>query len=164
MSRALIILTTLILVIGSAWPAGSEAADVPPLARLSAQYYAEALAFKNVVHQVRGIDRFDERLVDRWSDETARLVTAAKNPRHFNRLFHQWKLVLKLQEQSELKIFGKYTPHHDLIGQFDRVLFAEQRFIEEFILHVENPTHVNSVRRLERPSTRRSNYLAPLTE
>ncbi|TWU57453.1 hypothetical protein [Rubripirellula reticaptiva] len=153
---------TAFLFIVVCMPVVSQAADSTPLARLAAQYHGEVKAFEKTVIQIRGIDRFDERLVDRWDDETARLSLAAKNPRHFNRLFHQWQAVSKLEAQAEAAIFGKYTPHHDLIGQFERVLYARQLFVEEFILHVENPTHIDTVRRLDRPSARRSSYLPKL--
>ncbi|TWU50831.1 hypothetical protein Poly51_41240 [Rubripirellula tenax] len=153
-----------ILAICFAAPVLARAGDTTPLCRLAAQYHAEVKAFEATVLHIRGIDRFDERLVDRWDDETARLLLAARNPRHFNRLNYQWKKVAALQSETEAKIFGKYTPHHDLIGQFDRVLYAQRLFVEEFILHVENPTHDDSVRRLDRPSSRRDSYLTPMLQ
>ncbi|WP_218933784.1 hypothetical protein [Rubripirellula lacrimiformis] len=142
-------------------PSSALADDNAPLYLLAQQYRNEVKAFERAVLHVRGIDRFDERLVDRWDDETGRLLVPAKNPRHFNRLFHQWKKVESLQAQTEARIFGKYTPHHELIGHWNRVLLAQDYFMEEFVLHVENPGHTNSVRRLDRPSARRDSYLSP---
>lgn len=134
-----------------------------PLYQLACRYEAEVDAMEKIVKCTRGVDRADERLLDRLDDEIGRLRLAAKNPRHFNRLANQWTRVAKLARQTESTLFGKYTPNHDWLGQWDRVMLAESLFVEEFVLEVENPDHVNSVRRVDRPSARRESYLRPLS-
>ncbi len=138
-------------------------AEETPLYRLAKQYEAEVKAFERSVLAVRGVFRVDGQLVDRFALESGRLALAAKNPRHFDRTFHQWRKVQDLSRQTESTFFGKYTPTHDWLGNWDRVLYAEALFAEEFALQVENPSHETSVRRLDVPSTRRDHYLAPPT-
>lgn len=133
------------------------------LYQLACRYEAEVEAMEKIVRYTRGVDRADERLIDRLDDEIGRLRLAAKNPRHFNRLANQWTRVQKLARETESTLFGKYTPNHAWLGQWDRVMLAEAIFVEEFVLEVENPDHVNSVRRLDRPSARRESYLGPLS-
>lgn len=150
-----------VFAVGTIGPA--QAADDGALYRLACLYDREVGAFEKTVLGVRGIDRNDERLVDRLDDEAARLRLAAKNPRHFNRLVYQWREVQELQAQSADAIFGRYTPNQGLINQWERVLFVQSLFEEELILRVENPRNANSVRRLDQPSARRQAYLGSAT-
>lgn len=135
------------------------AAERSVLSLLAIRYDAAVQQFEQLVRQVRGIDRNDERLVDRLSDATVKLRLAARNPRHFNRLFYEWKDVRSLHAQVEERIFGKYTPNHELICSWDAVNYYYSLFVEEFVYHVENPRHSNSVRRLQNSNARRDRYL-----
>ena len=139
------------------------AAQTSPLFQLASQYRAAVGDFERAVLRVRGIDRNDERLVDRLDDETAKMRLAARNPRHLNRLFHEWQGVQKLHAQVETRIFGKYTPHHELIREWETVSYYYSLFAEEFFYNVENPRHGNSVRRFQSSSARRDSYLRPLS-
>lgn len=133
----------------------------PTLSQLAQRYEAEVAAMQKIVKRTRGVDRSDERLIERFDDEVGRLRLAARNPRHFNRLANQWNRVETLSGQIESTLFSKYTPNRDWLGQWDRVIVAELMFVDAFVLEVENPDHVNSVRRLDRPSARRASYLEP---
>jgi hypothetical protein len=139
------------------------AADSSVLYPLANRYDAAVQEFEQLVRQVRGIDRNDERLVDRLSDATVKLRLAARNPRHFNRVFYEWKDVQKLHAQVEQRIFGKYTPNHELTFSWDAVNYYYSLFVEEFVYHVENPRHGNSVRRLQSSNARRDRYLGSPT-
>lgn len=139
-------------------PVSATAAQDAALFELASRYEAEVAVFEQIVLGVRGIDRSDERLVDRLHDEARKLRLAARNPRHFNRLFYQWRDIQKLHLQTETNLFGKYTPHHDLLGQWERIIFSYALFTEEIFLHVENPQHSNSVRRIDSDSARRQSY------
>ena len=134
---------------------------VPPLYELAARYEASVKIFERVVLRTRGIDRADERLVDRLDDASKRLRLGARNPRHLNRVFHEWRDVQKLHAQVEAKIFGKYTPNHDLAESWYDTRYFYALFAEEFFYHVENPNHGNSVKRVTSRSARRDSYLSP---
>ncbi len=129
------------------------------LYRLANQYCAAVSNFEKTVLRVRGIDRGDERLVDRLDDASVKMRLAARNPRHLNRLFHEWQEVKKLHAQVERTIFGKYTPNHDLIEGWNLVNYYYSAFAEEYFYQVENPNHDGSVRRTPQNSARRNSYL-----
>lgn len=114
--------------------------------------------FEKIVLSVRGIDRADERLVDRLDDEAARFRLAARNPRHFNKLFSRWERIQKLHAQVEARIFGKYTPNHELIRGWDVVVYQYELFDLELFYHVENQRHGNSVRRIPTSNSWRDRY------
>jgi hypothetical protein len=141
----------------------ADAAETAPLFQLAGQYRTAVQDFERAVLRVRGIDRNDERLVDRLDDETARMRLAARNPRHLNRLFHEWQGVQKLHAQVQSRIFSKYTPHHELIRKWETVSYYYNLFAEEYFYSVENPRHGNSVRRFQSSSARRNSYLRPPT-
>jgi len=142
----------------------ARAAETTALFQLANQYRAAVQDFERAVLGVRGIDRNDEKLVDRFDDATVKLRLAARNPRHFNRLHYKWRDVQKLQAQVEATMFGKYTPHHELIGNWERVIYCYSLFAEEFFYHVENPNHTNAVRRIQSSSARRDSYLGTLAQ
>ena len=144
------------LAMSSSRAAAAEESVLYPLAM---RYEAAAKQFESLVNQVRGIDRNDERLVDRLSDAAVKLRLAARNPRHFNRVFYQWKDVQQLHAQVEARIFGKYTPNHELLNAWDAVVYYYSSFAEEFVYQVENPRHGNSVRKLDSPNALRDRYL-----
>lgn len=130
-----------------------------PLYELAAQYEASVESFERIVLKTRGIDRSDKRVVDRLDDASRKLRLGTRNPRHLNRVFHQWQNVQQLHAQVESLIFGKYTPHHDLVRSWNTVRYYQALFAEEFFYHVENPRHGNSVRRVQSGSARRDSYL-----
>ena len=157
--------TCVVLLLGFVLPTSvAPAAQTTPLFQLAGQYETAVENFERAVLSVRGIDRSDEKLVDRLDDATAKMRLAARNPRHLNRLVHEWQDVQKLEAQVEAKIFGKYTPHHDLIQAWQTVIYYRSLFAEEFFYHVENPRHGNSVRRIQSSSARRDSYLRPLMQ
>lgn len=127
---------------------------------LASQYQSAVTAFEKTVLEVRGIDRGDERLVDRLDDASVKMRLAAKNPRHLNRLFHEWQDVQKLHLQVESRIFGKYTPNHDLTQTWNLVTYNYILFAEEYFYQIENPNHDGSVQRIPMNSARRSRYLS----
>ena len=136
----------------------AKADDGSPLFILARQYEAAVEQFERIVLSVPGIDRADEKLVDRLDDRVARFRLAAKNPRYLNRLFNEWREVQKLHAQVEQRIFGKYTPNHELIYGWEVVAYQQSLFAEEFLYHVENPRHGNSVRRIPASNTRRDQF------
>lgn len=137
----------------------ARAANDRPLYALACQYGAAIDQFEQAVLQVRGIDRGDERLIDRLDDASGRMRLAARNPRHLNRLFHEWQDVQKLHAEVEAKIFGKYTPNHDLVQTWNLVAYQYVLFAEEYFYQIENPGHDGAVRRIPSVSARRSSYL-----
>jgi len=139
----------------------ASAESIPPLYELAARYETSVKIFERIILQTRGIDRADDRLVDRLDDAAKRLRLGARIPRHLNRVFHEWQAVQKLHAQVEATIFGKYTPNHDLVRCWDEVRYSYSLFAEEFFYHVENPGHGNSVRRIQSSSARRESYLTP---
>lgn len=147
----------LLLAIGI--PSSADAAEAAPLYQLASKYRSAVSDFERTLLEVRGIDRGDERLVDRLDDETARMRLAARNPRHMNKLFHQWRQVQQLHAQVQSTIFGNYTPHHELVKQWETVSYYYSMFAEEFFYQVENPRHGNYVRRFQSNSARRNAYL-----
>jgi len=136
-----------------------EAKGSKSLYLLASQYRSAVSAFEETVLEVRGIDRADERLVDRLDDGSAKMRLAAKNPRHLNRLFHEWQDVQKLHFQVESRIFGKYTPNYDLTQAWNLVTYNYILFAQEYFYQVENPNHDGAVRRIPLNSARRSRYL-----
>ena len=139
----------------------ASAESIPPLYELAARYETSVKIFERIILQTRGIDRADDRLVDRLDDAAKRLRLGARIPRHLNRVFHEWQDVQKLHAQVEATIFGKYTPNHDLVRSWDEVRYSYSLFAEEFFYHVENPGHGNSVSRIQSSSARRESYLKP---
>jgi hypothetical protein len=132
--------------------------DRTPLYQLACQYQTAVNEFAGIVRQVRGIDRVDEVWVDRLSERVARFRSAAANPRHLNRLFNEWREVQTLHTSVEQRIFGKYTPNHELVLGWDTVTYAYSMFAEEFFYHVENPQHSGSVRKVPASNAWRDRY------
>ena len=110
-------------------------------------YRAAVVLFERVVKSVRGIQRTDERLVDKFEEATERLALAARNPRHSNRLRNEWRTIQPLQFQVASRIFNKYTYNHQLVRAWDEVLYAQSLFYEEYLFTLDNPRHGNSVQR-----------------
>jgi hypothetical protein len=137
----------------------TQAASKRPLYVLACQYGAAVDQFEQTILSVRGIDRGDERLVDRLDDASGRMRFAARNPRHLNRLFHEWQDVKKLHAEVEARIFGKYTPNHDLVQAWNLVAYHYVLFAEEYFYQIENPGHDGAVRRISQSSARRNSYL-----
>jgi hypothetical protein len=127
---------------------------------LANQYRVATDAFEQTVESVRGINRGDERLVNRLDDASRKMRLAAKNPRHLNRLFHEWQDVQELHAEVERTIFGTYTPNHDLVQAWNNVSYAYILFAEEYFYQIENPGHDGAVRRAPQISARRDSYLS----
>ncbi len=113
----------------------------------ASQYREAVVYFEKLVVAVRGIQRTDERLVDKLEEATKRLRLAARNPRHSSRLRKEWSEIQTLQYQVESVIFGKYTLHHDLVRAWQHVLYTQAIFYEEYTFHLDNPRHGNRVGR-----------------
>lgn len=113
----------------------------------ASQYRDRVLFFEQLVRNVRGVQRIDERLVDRFEEATKRLRLAARNPRHPNRLRKEWSEIQPLQFQVESTIFGKYTLNHDLVRAWQNVLYAHSLFLDEYTFQLDNPRHGNRVSR-----------------
>lgn len=163
MIRILVCAAVLIGIFVSASQAqatGSKSLNV-----LAKQYRVAVHNFEKTVLSVRGVDRGDERLVDRLDDASARMRLASKNPRHLNRLFYEWRDVQKLHAEVERTIFGKYTPNHDLVQAWNLVAYNYVLFAEEYFYQIENPGHDGAVKRIPLNSARRNSYLseAPIT-
>lgn len=159
--RALTIFTGLIggLLLSTPATAGSPK---PPLYELAKRYESSVENFEKLVLAVRGIDHADEKVVDRLDDAAADVRLAAKNPRHQNRLFHRWQTAKKWHAEVEQRIFGKYTPNHDLMVSWQIVRYHYDLFAEEYFYHVENPQHDRSVRRIPTSNKLRDRYLQSL--
>ncbi len=140
--------TTLAFALIGACPSSSSAAtSTQALYAAANDYRAAVVHFERVVKSVRGIQRVDERIVDKFEEATKRLGLAARNPRHSNRLRDEWRTIQPLQFRVESAIFNKYTYNHELVRAWDRVLYAQSIFYEEYLFTLENPKHGNSVER-----------------
>ena len=160
--KSAILFAAFAIVLSSSPPATAQhsasARDTVVLYDMACRYETEVKAFEKIVLRTRGVDRSDERLLDRFSDEISRLRLTAKNPRHFNRFASQWRQVEVLAGQVESTLFGKYTLNRDWLGQWSRVLEFRFLIASEFALEVENPGHENSVLRRDRSWSRRTGY------
>jgi hypothetical protein len=124
-----------------------------------ASRYREAVKdFDNIVDKVRGIDRADKSLVDRLVRATKDLELAAKNPRHQNRMFAEWRAVQKLHVEVEQTLFGTYTPHRGMQAAWERAIYRYIDFESEIFFHVENPSRGNSVQKIENSNALRSQF------
>lgn len=129
-------------------PSSAQAAtDNEPLYAAAAYYRDAVINFERVVLGVRGIQRTDERVVDQFEVATKKMLLAARNPRHLSRLRNELKRVLPLQNRVESLIFGKYTPNHDLVRAWQKVLYGRAMFDDELFFQIENANHGDSVRR-----------------
>ena len=136
------------------------AADTPPtFYQLATKYRASVEQFERLLKDIGSIDRNDERFVDRLEDATRKMKLAARNPRHANRLFHEWQDVQRLHREVEERIFGKYTPNHDIDKAWYAVTYYHALFAEEFMYDLENPRHDGTVRRKPTTNARRNSYL-----
>ena len=138
--------------------ANSASAGSTAFYQLASNYRCSVERFEDLIQDLRGIDRNDERLVNRLEDATRRLKLAARNPRHTNRLFYEWQAVQKLHQEVEQRIFGKYTPSRDLDEAWYAVTYYYALFAEEFFYDLENPQRRGTVRRLESTNARRNSY------
>lgn len=153
-------LLTGVIVSLSLTPSTSVATDRNPLYSVANNYRNAVVNFERVVVRTRGIQRIDEKAVDRFEEATKQLRLAARNPSHANRLRYQWRDVRTLQYQIEAIIFGKYTLNRDLAVAWQDVLIAEVIFNDEYVHQVENPRHGNSVQ-LRANSARVNRLLSP---
>ena len=151
--------TALPLVLVSIAPAAGEAADNRGIYAAADKYRTAVLAFERVVNNTRGIERTDEKLVDRFEEATKQLRLAARNPRHANRLRYEWSRIQPLQFQVERTIFNKYTLNHDVYESWWRVCYCADVFYHEYVFQLDNPRHGNSVQR--RPNRVRPDRFVP---
>lgn len=138
--------------------ANSASAGSNAFYQLASNYRCSVERFEDLIQDLRGIDRNDERLVNRLEDATRRLKLASKNPRHTNRLFHEWQTVQKLHREVEQRIFGKYSPSRDLDEAWYAVTYYYALFAEEFFYDLENPQRSGTVRRIESTNARRNSF------
>jgi hypothetical protein len=113
----------------------------------SGRFRAAVVDFEKRVKSVRGIDRREERVVDKFEESTKRVQFYARNPRQTARLKTEYQTMLGLQAQAEVAIFRVYTPHHDLIQAWQHVLWCQAILEQEFAIHFEYPRRGNRVRR-----------------
>ena len=146
-SGALLFCTFGFALLGSGPSQSFAATNSQAIYSAANDYRAAVLLFERVVKSVRGIQRTDERLVDKFEEATKRLSLAARNPRHSNRLRDEWRTIQPLQSRVESQIFNKYTYNHQLVRAWDDVLYARSLFYEEYLFTLDNPRHGNSVQR-----------------
>ena len=137
----------------------AHAKQAPTLFQLAGQYESAVEQFEKVVLRVRGIDRSDEKWVDRLDDESARLRLAARNPRHLSKFLNEWRQLKQLHAKVEERIFGKYTPHHDLIQCWSIVVYQRDLLEIELVYRLENQQHRNGVEPIRTKNAWRDRYL-----
>ena len=113
----------------------------------SASFRASVVEFEKLVKSVRGIERREERIVDRFEESTKRVQLYARNPRQTQRLKTEYETMLGLQSQAEIAIFEVYTPNRDLLYAWQHVLWCQALMEQEFAFHFEDPRRGNRVRR-----------------
>lgn len=133
--------------------ATAQRVDNTQLHAAATRYRASVVNFEKVVVSTRGIVRSDERVVDKFEEATLRVVNAAKNPRHANRLRTEYSKTLPLQEKAVQSIFGRYTHNHNLAQAYEYVLYCQAMFEYEYQAHIGNPRHANRVTRLPKTQT-----------
>ena len=101
------------------------------------RYHDAIVAFEDVVKKTRGLQRGDERLVDRLEEEVKRLRTAAKNPRNQNQLRYRYRDIQPMQKKVEDTIFfGRYTLTYDLVVAWEQVIYRQVMFERELAFRV----------------------------
>ena len=114
----------------------------------SAKKFRDAVVkFEKTVVSVRGIERVDERTVDRFEESTRRVMVAARNPRQISRLGSEYRKMVPLQAKAEQAIFEKYTSNRRLLYDWEMVLWCQRLFEQEFAFHIENPRNCSRVQR-----------------
>lgn len=140
-------------------PAVASAADNRGIYAAADKYRSAVVLFEKVVQNTRGVERVDEKLVDRFEEATKRMRSAARNPQHANRLRYEWAKIQPLQMQVERTMFNKYTLNHQLFESWREVLYCADVFYEEYLFQLDNPRHGNSVQR--RPMRSRPDRFIP---
>ena len=106
----------------------------------SAQRFRQAVMdFEKVVRSVRGIERADERIVDKFEEQNRRVFNAAQNPRLATRLRTEYDKMLVLQNQAERAIFGQYTPNQKLVAAWQYLQWCQYYFEQQYAFFVANP-------------------------
>ena len=152
----------LLLVIAGAicLPPSAEGADNRGLYFAANEYRNAVLFFEKVIQNVRGVEAVDEKLVNKFELATRDLRAAARNPRHDTRLRKEWSSIQPLQFQVEQRLFGKYTLNHEIYVAWQKVLYCQDVFWEEYAFQLDNPRHGNRVDR-RRIRTRPERFVPP---
>ena len=136
------------LVIGTVGLAGTADASETNVLFTAAKKYEQAVAnVDSVICRSRTIRSADRAMVDRLQRAAKRMVTAAKNPRHINRLRFERKKVIPLQLQVETILFDKYSPNIELATAWEYLLYSQAVFEDELAFLVENPRRGKSIQR-----------------
>ena len=131
----------------------AQRVDNKALNAAAIRFRNSVLEFEKKVVSVRGIERSDERVVDKFEESTRRVVAASKNPRLLSRLQTEYAKTKVLQSKAFTAIFEKYTPHHDLAVAYQNVQWCQFYFEQEFAFHLANPRNRNRVERRDRVAT-----------
>lgn len=95
--------------------------------------------FRKAVNCVRGIRSSDRQVANLLERQAKRVVLAAKNPRQMSRLKSEWRKMEPLERKVEDKILRSYTLSRDLIIAWDRVMYRQFVFTNEYALLDANP-------------------------
>lgn len=124
-----------------------QAADSKVLYAAAVQYRNAISAFDDVLSDSRFIRRADRNLVGRLEDAAKRMASAAKNPRHINKVRFERKRVIQFQLDAEKNIFDKYSPNLAVVKSWEYVLWTQQLFEQELAFFVEDPRRGRSTTR-----------------
>ncbi len=104
----------------------AKAAHDSPLATAACEYRDAVKQFERTVHDVRFIDHYDVRLVNRLEDAACDMHAAARHPERIDRLVYRWDEVKTLHRRVATAIFGRscYPQHPALIRSWERVSCA----------------------------------------
>ena len=104
----------------------ASAAHDSPLLTAACEYRDAVKHFERTVQQVRFIDHYDVRLVNRLEDAACEMHIAARHPERLDRLEYRWHEVQSLHRRAEAAIFGRscYPQHPALIRCWERVSCA----------------------------------------
>lgn len=128
----------------------------------SAKRFRDAVVdFEKVVRSVRGIERAEERIVDRFEEQNKRVINAVKNPRLGTRLRTEYSRMLTLQAQAQQAIFGQYTPNQKLVAAWQQVEWCQFYFEQQYAFFVANPRGCR-VERLRGPLVDRQTSISPM--
>ena len=85
--------------------ASAQRADISGMYAAANNYRNAVVLFEKVAKNVRGIERTDERLIDKLEEATRGLRAASRNTRATSRLRREWSEIQTLQYRVEVAIF-----------------------------------------------------------